>query len=86
MQAVYTVLREAEYRSTFPIAYWNLPGAMALVPRQRRCVEALRVVGAMRRFYPFFLFLCFHPSGPYHRSNLLGQQCWVSVFRVEKYD
>ncbi len=27
-QAVYTVLREAEYRSTFPIAYWNIPGAM----------------------------------------------------------
>jgi hypothetical protein len=26
-QAVYTVLREAEYRSTYPIAYWNLPGA-----------------------------------------------------------
>ncbi len=28
IQAVYTVLREAEYRSTYPIAYWNLPGAM----------------------------------------------------------
>lgn len=24
MQAVYTTLREAEYRSTYPIAYWNI--------------------------------------------------------------
>ncbi|KAL6760138.1 cytochrome P450 [Haematococcus lacustris] len=44
IQAVYVVLREAEYRSTYPIAYWNLPGAMQIVPRQRRCVEALKVV------------------------------------------
>ena len=24
VQAVYTTLREAEYRSTYPIAYWNI--------------------------------------------------------------
>jgi len=44
IQAVYTVLREAEHRSTAPIAYWNLPGATVLVPRQKRCVEALKIV------------------------------------------
>lgn len=43
-QAVYTVLREAEHRSTAPIPYWNIPGATLLVPRQRRCQEALKVV------------------------------------------
>jgi hypothetical protein len=42
-QAVYTALREAEYRSTAPIAYWNLPPARWLVPRQRRVTEALKV-------------------------------------------
>ncbi|EFJ40130.1 hypothetical protein VOLCADRAFT_100143 [Volvox carteri f. nagariensis] len=44
IQAVYTVLREAEHRSTAPLAYWNLPGATIVVPRQRRCQEALRIV------------------------------------------
>lgn len=34
---MYTTLREAEHRSTAPIAYWNVPGATLLVPRQRRC-------------------------------------------------
>lgn len=43
VQAVYTVLREAEHRSIMPLAYWNLPGAKLIVPRQRRCVEALKV-------------------------------------------
>ena len=37
MQAVYTVLREAEYRSTYPLPYWNLPLMRLIVPRQRRC-------------------------------------------------
>ncbi|KXZ44112.1 hypothetical protein GPECTOR_73g633 [Gonium pectorale] len=44
IQAVYTVLREAEHRSTAPIAYWNIPGVAMLVPRQRRCAEALAIV------------------------------------------
>lgn len=45
-QAVYTVLREAEYRSTAPIPYWNVPFLAAVVPRQQRCSEALLVVNA----------------------------------------
>lgn len=44
IQAVYTALREAEYRSTAPIAYWNLPPARWIVPRQRRVTEALKIV------------------------------------------
>ncbi|GIL65093.1 hypothetical protein Vafri_18867 [Volvox africanus] len=44
IQAVYTVLREAEHRSTAPLAYWNIPGVNVLVPRQRRCQEALKIV------------------------------------------
>ncbi|GIL92956.1 hypothetical protein Vretimale_13020 [Volvox reticuliferus] len=44
IQAVYTVLREAEHRSTAPLAYWNIPGVSMVVPRQRRCQEALRIV------------------------------------------
>lgn len=41
---MYTVLREAEYRSTAPIPYWNVPLLAAIVPRQQRCSEALLVV------------------------------------------
>eukprot|EP00877_Chromochloris_zofingiensis_P008598 jgi/Chrzof1/3992/Cz13g16110.t1_CYP97A1[v5.2] len=44
IQAVYTVLREAEYRSTALIPYWNFPPAKYLVPRQRKCTEALEVI------------------------------------------
>ncbi|KAG1666004.1 hypothetical protein FOA52_010102 [Chlamydomonas sp. UWO 241] len=44
IMAVYTVLREAEHRSTAPIQYWNFPGAKTLIPRQKACVEALQVV------------------------------------------
>ena len=43
LQAVYSVLKEAEHRSTFYIPYWNLPLAMQLVPRQRRFTENLGV-------------------------------------------
>lgn len=32
-QAVYTTLREAEYRSTYPIAYWNIAPLRYLVSR-----------------------------------------------------
>ena len=45
-QAVYTALREAEYRSTAFIPYWNVPLLRAIVPRQRRCTEALKVINA----------------------------------------
>lgn len=43
-QAVYTALREAEHRSTAPLAYWNLPFATYIVPRQVRCREAMKVI------------------------------------------
>ncbi|KAF5829169.1 cytochrome P450 [Dunaliella salina] len=42
IEAVYTVLAEAEHRSTAPLAYWELPGATQIIPRQRRCVQALQ--------------------------------------------
>ena len=45
-QAVYTSLREAEYRSTAFIPYWNIAVLRAIVPRQRRCTEALKIINA----------------------------------------
>lgn len=45
-QAVYTALREAEYRSTYPLPYWNIPLLRWLVPRQRRCQEALVIINS----------------------------------------
>jgi len=44
IQAVYTTLREAEYRSTYPIPYWNIPFLAALVPRQKQNTAALQVI------------------------------------------
>ena len=44
MQAVYTVLREAEYRSTYPLPYWKAPLLRLIVPRQRRCQAALATI------------------------------------------
>ncbi|KAF8056787.1 CYP97A3 [Scenedesmus sp. PABB004] len=44
ISAVYTALREAEYRSTAPLPYWNFPPARWLVPRQRRVTAALQVI------------------------------------------
>ena len=46
LQAVYTSLREAEYRSTAFVPYWNIPLLRAIVPRQRRCTEALKIINA----------------------------------------
>lgn len=46
MQAVYTVLREAEHRSTAPIPYWNFPFAAMLVPQQRKVQEALVTINS----------------------------------------
>lgn len=39
LQAVYTTLREAEYRSTYPIAYWNIAPlrCAAAPPSPRSC-------------------------------------------------
>lgn len=44
IKAVYTVLREAEYRSVTFIPYWKVPPLRWLVPRQKACQEALVVV------------------------------------------
>jgi beta-ring hydroxylase len=46
IQAVYTALREAEYRSTAFIPYWNFPPARWIVPRQRKVTEALVTINA----------------------------------------
>lgn len=40
------MLREAEYRSTYPLPYWQLPLMRWLVPRQRRCQEALAQINS----------------------------------------
>lgn len=44
LKAVYTTLREAEYRSLTFIPYWKIPPLAAVVPRQRACKEALQVI------------------------------------------
>lgn len=44
LQAVYTTLREAEYRSTAFIPYWNIKPLLYVVPRQRRCLKALQTI------------------------------------------
>jgi len=44
IRAVYTVLRETEYRSLVFVPYWKVPLLAALVPRQRACTEALRTI------------------------------------------
>ena len=40
------MLREAEYRSTYPLPYWNVPLLRWAVPRQRRCTAALATVNS----------------------------------------
>ena len=44
IKAVYGVLREAEYRSTFYIPYWNIPGADLVVPRLRDFKERMGII------------------------------------------
>jgi cytochrome P450 len=44
IKAVYRVLRESEHRSTFPLQYWQIPGAMELVPRQKQFKEDMKMV------------------------------------------
>lgn len=45
-QAVYTLLREAEMRSTSPIPTWEIPIWKDLSPRQRKVTEALKLTNA----------------------------------------
>jgi len=44
IRAVYTTLREAEYRSLTFVPYWRVPPLAAMVPRQRACTEALQLI------------------------------------------
>ena len=44
IKAVYRVLRESEHRSTFPLQYWNIPGAMDVVPRQKQFKEDIAAI------------------------------------------
>lgn len=46
LQAVYTVLREAEYRSTAFVPYWRIPLARLIIPRQRRCTASLKIINS----------------------------------------
>jgi len=44
IKAVYRVLRESEHRSTFPLQYWQIPGAMDIVPRQKQFKQDMQMV------------------------------------------
>ena len=44
IKAVYRVLRESEHRSTFPLQYWQIPGAMDVVPRQKQFKEDMKMI------------------------------------------
>lgn len=44
LQAVYTVLREAEMRSTSPIPTWEIPIWKDISPRQKKATEALKLI------------------------------------------
>jgi cytochrome P450 len=46
IKAVYRVLRESEHRSTFPLQYWNIPGAMQVVPRQKQFQQDIDAINA----------------------------------------
>jgi len=46
IKAVYRVLRESEHRSTFPLQYWNIPGAMSIVPRQKQFAEDIAMINS----------------------------------------
>ena len=46
IKAVYRVLRESEHRSTFPLPYWQIPGAMEAVPRQKQFSEDIEMINA----------------------------------------
>ena len=44
VQAVYTTLREAEYRSTYPIAYWNVAPLRCAAASWRQLAGARQIV------------------------------------------
>jgi cytochrome P450 len=44
VSAAIETLREAEHRSMTPAPYWKIPGAMALVPRQRRFTANMKLL------------------------------------------
>ncbi|KAJ6845438.1 protein LUTEIN DEFICIENT 5, chloroplastic [Iris pallida] len=44
VEAVYTVLREAEMRSTSPIPTWEIPIWKDISPRQRKATKALKLI------------------------------------------
>ena len=44
IKAVYRVLRESEHRSTFPLPYWQIPGAMEAVPRQKQFADDISLI------------------------------------------
>ena len=39
-------LRESEHRSTFPLPYWQIPGAMEAVSRQKQFSEDIEMINA----------------------------------------
>lgn len=43
-QAVYTVLKEAELRSTSPIPVWDIPIWKDISPRQKKVSAALKLI------------------------------------------
>lgn len=44
VEAVYTVLREAEYRSTAPIPFWEIPIWKDISPKQKKVSAALKLI------------------------------------------
>ena len=46
IQAVYTSLKETEQRATDLLPYWKFPALAALIPRQRKALEAVALIRA----------------------------------------
>ena len=46
IKAVYTALREAEFRSLAIVPFWNIPGIRYIVPSQQAVHEALEIINA----------------------------------------
>ncbi|XP_028111770.1 protein LUTEIN DEFICIENT 5, chloroplastic-like [Camellia sinensis] len=44
VEAVYTVLREAEDRSVAPLPYWDIPIFKDISPQQKRVTAALKLI------------------------------------------
>ena len=43
-QAVYTALKETETRATDLLPYWKVPLLCAIIPRQRKALEAVELI------------------------------------------